>query len=74
MGVIRKIKCDNPSCKEAESAEWWASRGNGHQPPYGWLKMEGYFQGIGPSVTVEVCSTACLEAAVDAAVAESRDQ
>jgi len=68
MGIIRKIKCDNPGCTNEEEAEWWASRGTNHSPPYGWLKVEGFFQGTGPGLTVEVCSVACLTPAVDRAI------
>jgi hypothetical protein len=73
MTVIRKVKCDNPKCDIEGVAEWWAARGDKHQPPYGWLKLDGYFQGTGPAIAVEVCSIDCLEEAVFAAWQDQQD-
>ena len=68
---VNRIKCDHPGCAACEAPEWESKSGRTHRPPYGWLRMTGFFQGTGPNVEVEVCSIACLEAAVDAKVQES---
>ena len=65
---VERIKCDNPGCHNVETPEWVSANGKSHRPPYGWLSLKGYFQGTGPSISVEVCSVACLELAVGHAV------
>lgn len=68
---IMMVKCDNPGCRNTEHPE---SESKPYVPPYGWLRLKGDFVGTGPAINVEVCSTACLEAAVDNAVAESEER
>jgi hypothetical protein len=72
--IVKRVKCDNPGCPNTESPEWESANGRNFRPPYGWLRMAGWFQGTGPKVQVDVCSIACLEAAVEAVVAEDRDR
>lgn len=71
---VAMIACDNPGCAALAEAEWMSASGRTHRPPYGWLRLDGYFQGSGPSISVEVCSLACLEQAVQAAVDRSLDE
>lgn len=74
MRVITRIGCDNMGCpNQADPETYIDSKGREiHRPPYGWLHLKGYFMGVGPNVEVTVCSTACLEPAVDRIVEQER--
>jgi hypothetical protein len=62
--------CDNSACRETAHPESIKP----YRPPYGWVWVKGSLFGCGPSFEVEVCSTSCLEAAVDEAIREAEDQ
>lgn len=49
-------RCDNPSCGEVTDET------------YGWITGKLTINGHGPTVTIEVCSTGCLEEGFDSAV------
>jgi hypothetical protein len=70
MAVVTVTKCDSPACENHDTPECEKP----YRPPYGWLTMKGGLFGCGPNIKVEVCSTACLEAAVDNAIAEAEDR
>lgn len=76
MPVEPMFKCDNPKCEVVGRPEWIPQLENPRSrkppaPPYGWLVVEGYYMGSGPSAKVTVCSNACLAPAWDAAVEEA---
>lgn len=72
---VERSKCDNPRCDNTEVPESAdAPAGTKYIAPYGWLMLSGFFVGTGPKITVEVCSTACLQPAVDHLVDQDRDR
>ena len=64
---IVKTKCDNPGCHEVSTPEMEKP----YVSPYGWVTIKCNLVGTGPHVTIETCSTACVEAALDAAIDEA---
>lgn len=67
---ITMIACDNPPCAATGEPEHIGR--TTHMPPYGWLRVNARIQGTGPAVTVDVCSTACVEGALDNAIQEAQ--
>ena len=70
--IVKKAKCDNPSCGATETPE----SEKPYRPPYGWLWIrKATFMGTGPDIDgIEVCSTSCIEAAIDERVKEAEDR
>lgn len=77
MAVVPMFECDNPKCGNVGAPEWIPQLENPRSrkppaPPYGWLVIEGYYMGPGPSAKVVVCSDGCLPLAWEHAIEELR--
>jgi hypothetical protein len=68
--IVKMTECDNPGCRNTATPE----SEKPYRPPYGWVVAKGGLFGCGPNFKVEVCSTACLEAAVDDALDRAEER
>lgn len=57
---IEMTQCDNPFCKIVDRPESYKP----FRPPYGWIVLRGYMQGIMQNFTLVVCSIDCATEAV----------
>jgi len=74
MPIEPMFECDNPKCENVGRPEWVPPPRSKKlpAPPYGWLTVEGYYMGSGPSARVVVCSDECLAPAWEYAIEEIR--
>lgn len=61
-------KCDNPKCGRTSTPENnppKPTKKDQYVSPYGWIQLDGWRVGCGPTLNIEVCSAECLTPAVN---------